>query len=256
MKHVLKLLLLLLLLGSCSEKDLTNGTLPEISIPTNGLVAYYALDGNTLDRSANTNDAVYCNAEPGKDRKGEIDKCYVFNGVNQYIEIEDSDELSISTTGELSVSVWIRPDTYNFENTEGNGYVHWLGKGETNNHEWLMRMYNQNSDRPNRISGYAFNLSGGLGSGSYTEDVIVAGEWIHLVMVYDYPNNAIKIYKNGVLKDEDFFTDYEVIPENGTAPLRIGTRDKRSYFKGAIDELCIYSKVLTKEEINSLFLSE
>ncbi len=252
--RLLKFLPLLILFVSCEDDkpEVEIPVLPE-TLPTEGLVAYYPLDGNTIDLSDNGLDADFCNAVPEVDRHGAEEGCYMFNGTDQYIEVADADALSIATTGQMSISVWIRPDVYNFPNTEGNGYVHWLGKGENNAHEWLMRMYNLSSERPNRISGYVFNLSGGLGSGSYTEEIIVTGDWIHLVLVYDYPANAIKIYKNAVLKDEDMFTDYEVIPENGLAPMRIGTRDFKSYFEGAIDDLCIYNRELTESEINTLF---
>jgi hypothetical protein len=33
--------------------------------------------------------------------------------------------------------------------------------------------------RPNRISGYRFNLTGGPGAGSYLQDPVTAGQWIH-----------------------------------------------------------------------------
>jgi hypothetical protein len=207
-------------------------------IPEDSIVAFYPFNGNA---TLSTN------------RFGASQRCYVFNGIDQYIEFPDHDSLSIATTGKLSISIWMRPDTLNFEKTEGDGYVHWMGKGSSGQHEWLMRMYNFASTRPNRTSCYAFNLSGGLGSGSYVEETLTKGAWIHLTAVYNFPANEIKIYKNGVLRDTDYFTDYSVIPGNGTAPFRIGTRDFNSYFKGAIDDIRIYSRVLTASEINALY---
>ena len=164
-------------------------------IPTNGLVGYYPFNGGANDKSNYLNHGTISGATLTKNRFGEIDGAYLFNGINQYIEIPDADQLSISTTKELSISVWMRCDTLNFPSAERE-YVHWIGKGISDQHEWTMRIYNLNSYRPNRTSCYVFNLSGGLGSGSYVEENIKTGVWIHYVAVYNYPSNSIMWYKN------------------------------------------------------------
>ena len=58
----------------------------------------------------------------------------------------------------------MRPDTLDFPGETKDPYVFWLGKGEPNNHEWAFRFYTRESERPNRISAYIFNKTGGLGS--------------------------------------------------------------------------------------------
>ncbi len=69
----------------------------------------------------------------------------------------------------------MRPDDRTPPHVEGSGYAHWLGKityGGGNQAEWAARMYSLNNEggRNNRISGYAFNRTGGQGVGSYFED--------------------------------------------------------------------------------------
>src|SRR5215831_12161498 len=113
-----------------------------------------------------------------------------FNGINDYVEIPSSDVLSVSTSGELTVSAWLRPDVLNFARSEGSGYVHWMGKGEANRQEWVFRMYNRDGTtetppRPNRISFYVFNPEGGLGVGSYFQDTLQEGDWIFVVGIAD-----------------------------------------------------------------------
>src|SRR5690606_8974552 len=125
---------------------------------------------------------------------------------------------------------------------EGKDYIHWMGKGAANQHAWAARMYNKDSfreNRPQRISGYAFNLEGGLGAGSYFQDAINPGTWIHFVLVINannqsstYPTGYTKIYRDGKRRDQDDLAAYNIIPKNGTAPTRIGTRDMQSFFKG------------------------
>src|SRR5215471_20818876 len=59
-----------------------------------------------------------------------------FDGsTSSYVEIPSSQDFSVTDSG-LTVAVWMRPDTFEFTNTEPRGgdpqcqYVHWLGKGE------------------------------------------------------------------------------------------------------------------------------
>ena len=53
-----------------------------------------------------------------------------FDGLKDYVEIPDSEAFSVSTTGSLTVSAWIRPAALAFPSIEGTGYVHWMGKGD------------------------------------------------------------------------------------------------------------------------------
>ncbi len=163
--------------------------------------------------------------------------CLHFDGLQSYIEIPDSPDFSLTTTGALAVSAWIRPSTLTFPSTEGKGvdlskaYVHWMGKGEGGQQEWVFRMYSlDNTDgRANRISFYVFNLDGGLGVGSHYQDPnnpIQVGVWIHVLGAAD--NEKTYLYINGTLVDSDVYAG-QITPQRGTAPLRIGTRDFNSF---------------------------
>jgi len=221
---------------------------------SNALTAYYPFNGNANDESVNNNDGTVTGALLTADRFGNSNSAYVLNGTNQYIEIPDANNFSISSTSKLSISVWMRPDVLNFPSYEGDGYVHWMGKGVSGQHEWVLRMYNENhSTRSNRTSCYAFNLTGGLGAGSYVQETVSVGEWIHYVVVYDFTQDTIQWYKNGQLEDTDTFSGYSIISGNGTAPVRIGTRDFNSYFKGGIDDIRFYSVALTSDEVSNLY---
>ena len=52
-----------------------------------------------------------------------------------------------------------------------------------------MRMYSATNtevpERPNRISGYVWNLAGGLGSGAYFQDPVKVNQWIMVTLVLD-----------------------------------------------------------------------
>ena len=177
------------------------------------------------------------------------DRAPVFDGTSGYVEIPDDDAFSQPTYGELTVEAWLRPDSLSMTEREGSGYVHWMGKGEPGDHEWVARMYQEgNSEgRANRISFYSFNLTGGLGAGSYFQDDIVVGEWIHYAGAFD--DARTYIFRDGVERDSDLLSGYDIVPMNGSAPVRIGTRDRNSFFEGSIARVAIYGARLTEEQI-------
>ena len=178
-----------------------------------------------------------------------INSAPIFNGSTGYVEIPDADVFSESTTGALSVEAWMRPDSLTMPNAESSGYVHWMGKGTSGQHEWVARMYQQGNseDRANRISFYSFNLTGGLGAGSYFQDTVVVSQWIHYAGTFD--DTRTYIFKNGAMRDSDLLSDYSIVPMNGTAPVRIGTRDMSSFFQGSIARVAIYNVRLTEQQI-------
>lgn len=183
----------------------------------------------------------------------EGDGAYNFDGTDDRITVQDSNTLSANTTGQLTISMWVK-----FMGTEfvGEGshkdYIHFLGKSNNGNNEYVFRQYNSSNDegRGNRISFYLFNLNGGLGAGSYFQEPIIIGEWMHIVGVAN--GTHVQVWKNGVLKDADTYSGYNIRPENGEAPLNLGTSDGNSHFRGSIDELKIYDRALTFSEIRGL----
>ncbi|MFI0960954.1 LamG domain-containing protein [Streptomyces sp. NPDC021080] len=215
--------------------------------------------GHGANRSAGAVEATWHHA-PGVTSMPNGNQASLFDGTSQYVEVPDSDRLSVTTTGELTVEAWMRPDTLTFARTAGTGYVNWLGKvsGKEARVEWLARMYSRGNteERANRISGYVFNRGGGLGAGSYFEDRVRPGEWIHFALVINtreksaaYPTGYVKVYKNGVLRDQDALDDYDITPSNTDAPMRIGAAGTKSFFKGAIGKVAVYDSEVPRSRL-------
>ena len=235
-------------------------TLPALSlaqIPTSGLVANYEFTGTALDSGPSGLHGTVHGATLTTDRFGNANRAYAFNGTSAYIEVADHNAFTVPTTGSLSISVWMRPDVLIFPVDESTGYVHWMGKGVSGQHEWTFRMYSSDNTelRENRTRFYMFNLTGGQGAGSYVQEPVTPGAWIHYVAVVSMSADTITWYKNGVQKDQDPFqnSSYNIVPQNGTAPVRIGTRNLTSFFQGAIDDIRFYNRVLSVAEIQQLY---
>jgi hypothetical protein len=172
-----------------------------------------------------------------------------------YVEVPTRSEYGVTGTG-LTVEAWVRPDRLDFTGETSEAYVHWLGKGEAGRLEWGFRFYSKATNRPNRISAYIWNAIGGEGAGAYVQEPVVPGEWIHIVAVYQPPGKGagVAIYKNGVFKKgppdtPTLYSSYEVTPTPGAAPLRLGTRDLKSFLTGGLDEVAIYPRCLSGGDI-------
>ena len=243
------------------------------TVPTSGLVGAYTMNNSSADSSGKGHNASTSGVTKTTNRFGTASMAYYFNGSTSVMTIPDHDDFSVNTSGYLSISVWVRPEGTSlngagellYADTQGSGYVHWMGKGNTSgangNREWTFRIYSADNTegRHNRMSFYHFSYDGGLGPGSYVQDTLTNGGWIHYVAIVSKPEHKIWWYKNGVLRDSDGFgpTDSYPIPDadlrNGNAAVKLGSQDGQSYFKGAIDNVYFYNRKLTTSEITGLY---
>lgn len=193
----------------------------------------------------------------------------IFNGSNGYFRIPSHKSFSIATTGRFTVEAWISPHTLEFAKDEQTGYVHFIGKGKKSgsggDREWAGRIYSKTNaeDRPNRISGYAWNLDGGYGAGSYFQDSIRVNQFIHWAIAFDMNEGkygTVRVYRDGKLRQGTELvyrkgTDDEVIvvPKPGRAPVQVGSRDGKSWFKGVIAKVAIYNRRLSETQLRPHF---
>ena len=192
---------------------------------------------------------------------GDPDTAIGIKPAGNYVEIASSAQFSVPTSGRgLSIEVWMRPDVLVFPGETSDPYVLWLGKGEGKEMEWGFRFYSKRSTRPNRISAYVWSTDGGLGAGAYFQDKLKVGEWMHIVATFDpytagNPDAGVSIYKNGELRGSPatskgaLYSSYNIKPQAGSAPVRLGTRDLTSFLRGGLDEVAIYPRKLTAAEI-------
>jgi hypothetical protein len=219
------------------------------------------------------------------------DPVAVFNGAGQYLNVPSnaSQSMSVPTTGYLTLEAWLRPDAngLQFPNGTPDGYVSPMGKCDYSSPgicEWELRIYStnnlENPPRPNRLSGYVFNPTGGRGAGAYWQPangVLHAGQWLHVVVEYttnplltptncpnasSYPG-AINIWVNGIkwnqipasptgcMSDPNPNYTIYVNPKPNNSPVNIGTMEYDSWFLGAIGKVAIYNYQLSEDQIAS-----
>jgi len=216
-------------------------------IPKNGLVAYYKLDGNAVDSSIYKNDGISYNAVSSIDRFGTIGGCLEFDGFGSYIAIPNSN--NIQPLQNITLSSWVKSDNNN------NEWATILEKRyDLENDPWTS--YSLSSGGPFTPAPYTNKFASGFstgnaGSAKITKSTsnIQTSSWINFITTYDGAN--IKVFINGVLEG--------ITPMTGNigysnSELIIGGNLKTNqYFKGLIDDVAIYDRVLSQTEITNIF---
>jgi hypothetical protein len=200
----------------------------------NGILAYYGFNNNTLDQSGNNNHLKATDILYSPDRNNTNSQSAItFNGKTTYLEGPRLDGLS----NQFSIALWVK----NTRNT---------------NPTWRCLITTQNStkqgfllqDNQNLKYDFTFANLNGIGyTDLWSNSNFLRNEWELVICTYD--GNVARIYKNGQL---DASAIIGVKAVNSTANLMIGSRYLNEYFDGTLDDIGIWNRVLTFEEINYL----
>lgn len=219
----------------------------------NGLVAFFPFTGNTADSSSFSNNGDIYGATLTADRYGNENSAYYFDGIDDYIEVIADANLSASTT-ELSISVWLKIDNYD-ESENKEAYILDKSVYDSNSSDWGVKYYDKDqnpSTEELRFCGPLFTPPGTNTSiGYWSTTSPQEDEWYHVVINYDL-NDSQEIFINGVSESSVGSTPSTFWENN--ASLIIGkAANNSSYFNGTIDEIRIYNRILTQEEILFLY---
>lgn len=166
-----------------------------------------------------------------------IGKCLKFNGVSDYVEVNNVQYFS-----KWTYSLWI--------NRIADSGIHERIMSFSNNSDYDRWFQIQPDDSLN--SGYRDSVGGRHVS---TSDKIELNRWYYVVATFDGQN--IKLYIDGQLKiTGPDFSSYT--PRVMNYPLQFGRLGSSSFvynFNGFIDEVAIYSDAITLSEIESNYLA-
>jgi hypothetical protein len=209
-----------------------------------GLVACYTFSGNANDATGNGNNGMVNRALLTSDRFGNSNSAYSFNGSNSYINVNASQ----FKNNQYSYSVWARNIA---DPTDGiSAVVISIGDKNTGIHQTV----NVNNDYINSITGWSV---GGYNNGAPRTSTVQKGiiqaknVWYHVVAIRN--NSNITMYLNGQLVGST--------STNGTTPdygsnsaFLIGMRsDLTQPFRGDIDDILIYNRILTTAEVLEIY---
>ena len=209
--------------------------------PSNGLVAYYPFDGNANDASGNENHGTVVNAILTADRFGSPNSAYEFNGTSSRIVVPDND--SIDLIGDFSIGAWIKPRTLIGLNDIVTKHV----AGPNFDGSWAFKI---ESERPTFAATPYFDPQVSAGQS------VLTGIWQHVLFTYRRSNGEWRYYING---QQTAFGIRTYFIQNTTIPLLIGCEGHQGhsppyywFFDGVIDDIHIYNRVLSAEEVATL----
>lgn len=209
------------------------GSCPQLA----NLVAYWKMDeaawSGAADEVRDSFGANHGTAQGGVNTiaGGQINRGGSFDGSNDYVDAGNAPALNI--TGPITIAAWIKPSS-------------------------LARRFVVAKDF-NDVRGYAFGIEGSgtvyfeKGGGILLNSGIamLVSTWYHIALTYD--GTTWKTWLNGTQVGSTTGTG---IPSQATTSLTIGRRNypgSESYFPGTIDEVGIWNRGLTLEEVSQLW---
>lgn len=257
-----------------------------------GAIAYYSFEGSADDEMGNYNPSAsgVIDINYVDSRNSEAGQAAEFNGTSSIIEVPGAPE--IASTGKLTLSFWVKPDSSahgggNFVIGVGglNGFVVELNKSSAKmaaQYELLSGSSSQDIwiDGTGNLGFEGWTYSRDFSSqGGFAE--VVQNKWTHFVFQYDSETKVGKAYINGELaKSQDFnqyptdhpfynagdltFNSQPGLGEN----MAIGyysdvsttiydwadyNNPDSNHYAGLMDDVIIYHKVLSETEIQLMY---
>lgn len=198
--------------------------------PLAGLLGYWPFDGDAADASGNGHDGIV-EGEPTYD-EGRVGQALLLDGVDDRVLVGTWDPSE--ETGQVTVALWVYWDG---THTQNNIFVTKRGTWDEAGLAWQFVGKNDGSALFRNIPT---TLRGGAGPG---------GEWVHWAATFDGQEAAI--YKNAeIVAGPTAFA----FTGGASSMISIGARsdDHSENFKGLLDEVRIYNRALTVDEIREL----
>jgi len=215
-------------------------------------IAYYPFDGNANDVVSGF-DGTVNGATLASDRNGNPNSAYLFDGINDHIEVVNSDAFNFGTD-EFAVSLWIKP--LNSASAFQMIFIKGGLGGSADPHYWLrlndpllggapMRALWGNGTQPLAVIDYD--------DSSFLSD----GEWHHIL--FQRTNQRNELYVDCVL----IGTNNVSKDISGIGNLLLGAQHPNpptssviyNFYSGLMDDVAIYDKAFTNiEAIDSLCL--
>jgi hypothetical protein len=227
--------ILIFLIASCT---ISSGQNTPNYLPTNGLVGWWPFNSNANDESGSGNSGTVNGATLTTDRFGNTNKAYSFDGINDEINYQSGINSSLNIIGDISISFFMRTIQNN------TGII--LSFGEHNSEQGgylaALNISNINQDGP---FGYH-----STGPWVFSNDSINDNYWHSIIVVHK--SDTVSIFVDGVLESQSTNIS-QITSWNGERKLGVRNDISMEYFNGEMDDLGIWNRALTQQEITNLY---
>ncbi len=227
------------------EKQMA-GRLQSSRVPEEGLVAYYPLDscpGTEIPNAANPSlPASFEGDRQPEWVPGVVAEALRLNGSGEYVNcgfpITAGRSTPISYGGWflMEEADWMVPVSQYSGETGNNGVDIFLLS------DARVEVHFRNRPRYDSLDVMATSGSG-------------AGNWFHAFVTYDgsASPSGVRIYIDGIQAEQRAMANCLVSEIEVSAPLRLGKRGRRFSFCGPLDDVRVYNRVLSPEDVHSVY---
>ena len=249
------LIIVLPIVGYYTYKQVFGGATINTTITTNadlenGLVLHYTFDGKDMDWSSTTAEVLDTSGNGNNGNTNFISTSTVPGKIGQAVEFDGtSDQVDCGANSSLkpslvTLSAWIKPGA------NWNQYQLITGMTQSSNWGGGYHFVSQASG-PLQFSINSYVPVGGSGGvvfGSQSDTPV--GTWTHVVGTYD--GSYVRLYKNGELYGTP--TAYSTAIDYSSTHCYMGYGGgANAYFNGAVDDVRVYSRALSAQEISRLY---
>lgn len=218
------------------------------AIPSGSLMAHWPFDGNAADLSGNANHGVVSNAIPAFDRFGNPGRAYYFDGTTSRIDVPHSSTIDMTSGNDYTMAFWIKISS---------GNVDAIPISKTYYGSWNGYMFLVNSTNGGYCNGagiFSYYVAAGMYDDACANNLIGndPNNWYFITGQYKSSTNQTLLYVNGVLQSDIGQSSGTLSNSN---PLAFGTLNvaAEGFFKGYLDDIRFYKRLLTQNEINALY---
>ncbi len=229
---------------------------PVFSQGTAGLIAHWKMNGNALDASGNGHHGVLRNIKSGGGKAGTANTALLFNGTNSYMAVPDASDLNVTN---YSICATVKLGGFYTGLCDANIILSRGRPGNTGSYDLYVtnEPFQGCTCAGADTTEYNFCETAGANpancSGWYYTPTIQENKWYSVVGTWDGAN--FKIYVDGAMMTNNPSTSPGPIGSNNDSiVIGMDTWDALAGypypFKGAIDDIRLYNRVLTGTEIN------
>ena len=166
-----------------------------------------------------------------------------FDGINDYFELNTS----LNSIDSITYSAWVKP-----QQPSGNyGYI--IAAGNYSSTDRMLSIAissGLNSSGPSARKLFVYGGGGSGGSYWWHESnfTVTYGTWYHVAIVYTN-NQDVDFYVNGNAEGSIQFSNTTSIAAGSPTRIGVYSGSLQNYFKGEIDEVAIFDKALTADQI-------
>lgn len=221
-------------------------------ITTDGLVANYTFNNANANDEAGTNHGTVSGATLTQDRFGNANMAYSFHHDNQaQIIIPNHNDINFSNSSDFTIAFWMKINTDNMASTVP------LGKQEVNG-SWNGYSFVLNGTDGGYTNGdgtFFFYTASAAMEDAGSNDLVgnQTDEWIFVTGIYSGGSNASALVIDNEVQSDIGGRSGTII---NNANLYLGgypTNPYSNFFSGSIDDLRIYNRILTQEEVAALY---